>query len=72
MTYYLQEISQWISISKAQNNMRRVFFQRNKGSKLILPIKPNKLKNLIKPKIYTQHNKLKDSLIDKDNVKKDK
>ncbi len=69
MTYYLQEISQWISISKAQNNMKRVFFQRNKNSKLILPIKP-KLK--IKPKIYTQHNKLKDSLIDKDNVKKDK
>ena len=69
MTYYLQEISQWISISKAQNNMKRVFFQRNKGSKFLLPIKP-KLK--IKPKIYTQHNKLKDSLIDKDNVKKDK
>jgi len=48
--------------------MKRVFFQRNKNSKLILPIKP-KLK--IKPKLHTQH-KLKDSLIDKDNVKKDK
>ena len=48
--------------------MKRVFFQKHKGSKLILPIK-HQLK--IKPKIYTQHNKLKDSLIDKDNVKKD-
>ena len=56
-------------MSALQNNMKRVFFQRNNNSKLILPTKP-KLK--IKPKIYTQHNKLKDSLIDKDNVKKDK
>ena len=51
-------------------SMKRIHFQRNKKNNLILPIKP-KLKNLIKPKIYTQHNKLKDSLIDKDNVKKD-
>ena len=57
-------------MSALKNNMKRVFFQRNKGSKLILPIKP-KLKNLIKPKLHTQH-KLKGSLIDKDNVKKDK
>ena len=57
-------------MSALQNNMKRDFFQRNKNSKLILPTKP-KLKNLIKPKLYTQH-KLKDSLIDKDNVKKDK
>ena len=46
--------------------MKRTFFQRNKKNNL--PIK-HQLK--IKPKIYTQHNKLKDSLIDKDNVKKD-
>jgi len=50
--------------------MKRVHFQRNKNSRLILPIKP-KLKNLINPKIHTQHNKLKDSLINKINVKKD-
>jgi len=56
-------------MSALKNNMKRVYFQRNKKNNLILPIKP-KLK--IKPKIYTQHNKLKDSLIDKDNVKKDK
>ena len=51
--------------------MKRVHFQRNKGSKLILP-KP-RLKNLIKPKLYTQqHNKLKDRLVDKINVEKDR
>ena len=52
--------------------MKRVYFQRNKKNNLILPIKPKliKPKLKIKPKIYTQHNKLKDSLIDK--IKKDK
>ena len=66
MTYYLQEISQWISISKAQNNMKRVFFQRNKKNNLILPIKP-KLKNLIVPRSHQENKKPKDIPLKKDN-----
>jgi len=44
--------------------MRRVFFQRNKGRKLILPIKP---KNLIVPRSHQENKKPKDIPLKKDN-----